>query len=139
MADMKVRNAFIPPTALRMLRTVTSPRSRFALDLRTIGSGGEALGAETFAWGRGALGIAVNEFYGQTEANLVVSSCAAIGVVRPGFIGKPVPGHTVRVIREDGAPCEPGELGQVAVRRPDPVMFLGYWNSPEATAAKFVG
>jgi acetyl-CoA synthetase len=60
MADMKVRNAFIPPTALRMLRTVANPRSRFALNLRTIGSGGEALGAETFAWAREALGIAVN-------------------------------------------------------------------------------
>jgi acetyl-CoA synthetase len=139
MADLKVRNAFIPPTALRMLRTVANPRSRFALDLRTIGSGGEALGAETFAWAREALGIAVNEFYGQTEANLVVSSCAAIGVVRPGFIGKPVPGHIVRVIRDDGAPCAPGELGQIAVRRPDPVMFLEYWNNPEATKAKFVG
>jgi acetyl-CoA synthetase len=121
-----------------MLRTVANPRSRFAFRLRTIGSGGEALGAETFAWAREALGIAVNEFYGQTEANLVVSSCAAIGVVRPGFIGKPVPGHAVRVIRDDGTPCAPGELGQIAVRRPDPVMFLEYWNNPEATAAKFV-
>jgi acetyl-CoA synthetase len=139
MADMRVRNAFIPPTALRMLRAVANPKGRFALDLRTIGSGGEALGAETFAWAREALGIGVNEFYGQTEANLVVSSCSAIGVGKPGFIGKPVPGHAVRVIRSDGAACAPGELGQVAVRQPDPVMFLEYWNNPEATAAKFIG
>jgi acetyl-CoA synthetase len=54
-------------------------------------------------------------------------------------MGRPIPGHDVRVIREDGAPCGPEELGQVAVRRPDPVMFLTYWNRPEATAAKFVG
>jgi acetyl-CoA synthetase len=134
-----VRNTFIPPTALRMLRTVPNPRARFDLDLRTIGSGGETLGTETFAWAREALGLAVNEFYGQTEANLVVSSCAAIGVGKPSFMGKAVPGHRVGVIREDGAPCEPGELGQIAVLRPDPVMFLGYWNKPEATAAKFVG
>ena len=57
MADLKVRNAFIPPTALRMLRTVANPRGRFDLALRTIGSGGETLGAETFAWGREALGV----------------------------------------------------------------------------------
>ena len=139
MADMEVRNAFIPPTALRMMRAVPDPKVRFGFDLRTIGSGGEALGAETFAWGREALGVAINEFYGQTEANLVVSSCAAVGVGKPGFIGKPVPGHAVRVIRNDGTPCEPGELGQVAVRRPDPVMFVEYWNNPEATKAKFVG
>ena len=139
MADLKVRNAFIPPTALRMLRTVANPRVRFDLALRSIGSGGETLGAETFAWGREALGVAVNEFYGQTEANLVVSSCAAIGVGKPGTMGKAVPGHQIGIIRADGTSCEPGELGQIAVRRPDPVMFLGYWNNPTATEAKFVG
>src|SRR5829696_2424692 len=138
MADLKVRNVFMPPTALRMLRTVANPRGRFDLDLRTIGSGGETLGAETLAWGREALGLAINEFYGQTEANLVVASCAAIGVAKPGSMGKPAPGHTVAVIRDDGSLCEPGELGQIAVRRPDPVMFLGYWNNPAATASKFV-
>ncbi len=72
MAKTAVRNAFIPPTALRMLRTAASPRGRHALALRTVGSGGEALGAETFEWGKSALGLVVNEFYGQTECNLVV-------------------------------------------------------------------
>src|SRR5215203_6113788 len=138
MADMGVRNTFIPPTALRMLRAVPNPRGRFDLNLRTIGSGGEALGAETFAWGREALGLAINEFYGQTECNLVLASCAAIGVARPGAIGRPVPGHIVGVIRDDGTPCEPGELGQIAVARPNPVMFLRYWNKPGATKAKFI-
>jgi acetyl-CoA synthetase len=139
MADQKVRNTFVPPTALRMLRTVPNPGGRFDLALRTVASGGEALGAETFAWGREALGLTINEFYGQTECNLVLSSCAAIGVAKPGAIGKPVPGHAVGVIREDGTLTEPGELGQIAVKRPDPVMFLGYWNKPGATEAKFVG
>jgi acetyl-CoA synthetase len=139
MADHQVRNTFVPPTALRMLRTVPNPRGRFALALRTIASGGETLGAETFAWGREALGLTINEFYGQTECNLVLSSCAAIGVAKPGAIGKPVPGHKVAVIRDDASPCEPGELGQIAVARPDPVMFLSYWNKPGATEAKFIG
>lgn len=139
MAEHKVRNTFVPPTALRMLRTVPNPRGRFDLNLRTVASGGEALGAETFAWGREALGLTINEFYGQTECNLVLSSCAAIGVAKPGAIGKPVPGHRVAIIREDGTPCEAGELGQIAVARPDPVMFLSYWNKPGATEAKFVG
>ena len=103
MADHEVRNTFVPPTALRMLRTVPNPRGRFALALRTIASGGETLGAETFAWGREALGLTINEFYGQTECNLVLSSCAAIGVAKPGAIGKPVPGHEVAVIRDDGS------------------------------------
>jgi len=107
--------------------------------LRSVGSGGEALGAETYEWGRSALGVAINEFYGQTECNLVLSGCGAIGVTRPGAIGKPVPGHEVAVIRDDGERCEVGEQGQIAILRPDPVMFLEYWDRPDATRDKFIG
>jgi acetyl-CoA synthetase len=136
-AKMHVRNAFIPPTALRMLRSV--PRPKASIKLRSVGSGGEALGAETYEWGKATLGVAINEFYGQTECNLVLASCAAIGISRPGAIGKPVPGHEVAVIRPDGSQCAPGELGQIAIRRPDPVMFLQYWGQPDATCEKFIG
>jgi len=139
MARHGVRNAFIPPTALRMLRAVPNPRGRHAIALRSVGSGGEALGAETFEWGKSALGIAINEFYGQTECNLVVGACAAIGVVRPGAIGKAIPGHIVAVIDAEGRVLKAGELGQIAVKRPDPVMFLEYWGKPDATREKFVG
>jgi acetyl-CoA synthetase len=137
MARMGVRNAFIPPTALRMLRSAAPPKG--TLRLRSVGSGGEALGAETYEWGRSALGVTINEFYGQTECNLVLASCAAIGVSRPGAIGKPVPGHRVAVIRPDGSQCAPGELGQIAIARPDPVMFLEYWGKADATRDKFIG
>jgi acetyl-CoA synthetase len=92
MARAGVRNAFIPPTALRMMRS-----------------------------------------------NLVLASCAQIGVSRPGTIGKPVPGHSVAIIRPDGSRCAPGESGEIAIRRPDPVMFLEYWGKPDATRDKFVG
>ena len=134
-----VRNAFVPPTGLRMMRGVDNPVGRYGLGLRTLASGGESLGTPTFEWGREVLGLPINEFYGQTECNLVLSSSRAMGVMRAGFIGKPVPGHEVAVIREDGSICDPGETGQVAIRRPDPVMFLGYWNRPDATAEKFIG
>jgi acetyl-CoA synthetase len=137
MAKASVRNAFIPPTGLRMLRSVGKPRHD--VRLRTIGSGGESLGPETYEWGKSALGLVINEFYGQTECNLVVSACAAIGVSKPGVIGKPVPGHVVGVIGTDGKLCRPGEIGQIAVKRPDPVMFLAYWGRPDATRDKFVG
>jgi len=134
-----VRNAFIPPTALRMLRAVPNPRGRYDIRLRSVGSGGEALGAETFEWGKDALGVPINEFYGQTECNLVVGACAAIGMVRPGAIGKAIPGHTVAVIDGEGREVKPGTIGQIAVKRPDPVMFLEYWGKPEATRGKFIG
>jgi acetyl-CoA synthetase len=137
MARMNVRNAFIPPTALRMLRSASRPTA--GMRLRSVGSGGEALGAETYEWGKSALGVTINEFYGQTECNLVLASCAALGVSRAGAIGKPVPGHRVAVIRPDGSQCAPGELGQIAIKRPDPVMFLEYWGKPDATRDKFIG
>ena len=138
-ADLKIRNIFIPPTALRMLRTVPNPRSTYDIQLRTIASAGEALGAETLLWAQEALGLTINEAYGQTECNLVIGSSGAIGMTKPGYIGKPVPGHVVAIIREDGSRCQPGEVGQIAIQRPDPVMFLGYWNRETATAEKFIG
>jgi acetyl-CoA synthetase len=138
-ADHGVRNAFIPPTALRMLRAVPRPRERFGFEMRSLMSAGETLGAETAAWGREAIGVPIDEAYGQTECNLVVGTCSALGVAKPGATGRPLPGHDVAIIREDGSRCEPGELGQIAVRRPNPVMFLRYWNNEEGTRAKFVG
>ena len=136
---LHIRNAFIPPTALRMVRSVERPAQRYKLNLRTMASGGESLGAEVYEWGRRELGLTINEFYGQTECNLVLASCAINGVSRAGAIGKSVPGHVADIIREDGTICEANEQGQVAVKRPDPVMFLEYWNRPDATAAKFIG
>ncbi|RMF02405.1 MAG: AMP-dependent synthetase [Alphaproteobacteria bacterium] len=139
MEEAGVRNAFIPPTALRMLRAVERPAERYKLSLRTIASGGESLGRETLEWGESALGLTINEFYGQTECNYVLSSCAPLGVVKPGSIGKPVPGHVVAVIAPDGSELPPGEQGQIAIRNPDPNMFLEYWKRPEATREKFIG
>ncbi|HRK23991.1 MAG TPA: AMP-binding protein [Beijerinckiaceae bacterium] len=139
MAQHQVRNTFIAPTALRMLRTVARPRERFGISLRTLASGGETLGEEVYAWGRQELSLTINEFYGQTECNLIAASCAAGGVSRSGSLGKAVPGHVVGIIREDGTPCAVGEIGIIAARRPDPAMFLEYWGQPEATRAKFIG
>ncbi len=136
---LQVRNAFIPPTALRMLRSVHVSGRRYEHKLRTLASGGESLGAEIYDWGREAFGLTINEFYGQTECNLVLASSHAMGVSRAGAIGKAVPGHICDVIRADGTRCEPDEPGQIAVLRPDPVMFLGYWNREQATRDKFLG
>jgi acetyl-CoA synthetase len=135
----RVRNAFLPPTALKMMRPVRAPRERFGLDLRSVASGGEALGEDILAWSKEALGVGVNEFYGQTEANLLVGNCGSLYPVRPGSMGRPIPGHRVAVVSDAGEPVPAGQTGIIAVERPDPVMFLGYWNNPEATEAKFAG
>lgn len=134
-----VRNAFFPPTALKMLRTIPQPREQWELELETLACGGEPLGEETFDWAKEGLGIHINEFYGQTECNLVLSNCNALMPVRLGSMGRSVPGHHVSVIDDEGIPFGPGEVGEVAIRRPDPVMMLGYWNNEEATEKKYVG
>jgi acetyl-CoA synthetase len=134
MARHGVRNVFMPATALRMLRAARPPAG---LAVRSVASGGETLGEELLDWGRATFGLTINEFYGQTECNLVVSNCAGLYPVRPGSMGRPVPGHDVAVIGPAGERLPPGALGDIAIRRPDPVMFLGYWNNPDATARKF--
>jgi acetyl-CoA synthetase len=139
MARHHVRNVFMPPTALKMLRSLPPSAIRRKAALRSVASGGESLGAELLDWGRESFGLTINEFYGQTECNMTVSACEAMFPARPGAIGKAAVGHDVRVIDDEGQPLAPGQHGHIAVRSPDPVMFLGYWNRPAATKEKFIG
>lgn len=139
MARHSVRNVFLPPTALRLMRQIDSPRERYPYDLRSLGSGGETLGADLIEWGRETFGLTINEFYGQTEVNVVVGNSAPLFPVRPGSMGRAIPGHTVEVVDDAGNVLPPGTPGIIAVLRPDPVMFLEYWGKPEATAEKFRG
>lgn len=133
-----IQNAFLPPTALKMMRQVADA-SKWDIDMRSVASGGESLGTELIEWGKQVFGATINEFYGQTECNMIVSSCADVGLTRPGFMGKAVPGHEVAVIDEKtGRRLEVGQEGGIAVLSPDPVMFLRYWNNAEATEEKFV-
>lgn len=139
MARHGVTHAFLPPTALKMLRTVEQPRERHALSLVAVSSGGESLGEELIEWGRAALGVTLNEFYGQTECNVVLSSCSTLFEPRIGSIGKAVPGHVVAIVDDAGHELPRGTEGNIGIRAPDPVMFLGYWRNPEATREKFAG
>jgi len=139
MARHQVRNAFIPPTGLKLMRNVENPAARWKLNLRSLASGGESLGAELLQWARDTFGVTINEFYGQTECNMTLSSCDALFPVRPGAIGKAAPGHDVSIVDDAGHAVRIGMIGNIAVRSPDPVTFLGYWNRPEATREKFIG
>ena len=156
MARHGVTHTFLFPTALKaMLKAVPQPRERYALKLRAIMSAGEAVGDTVFAWCRDALGVVVNEMFGQTEINYIVGNCGrfvdAKGRVHPGWPARPgsrgraYPGHRIAVIDDDGRECPRGTPGDVAVHRldvhghPDPVFFLGYWKNEDATRAKFTG
>ncbi|TAN58825.1 MAG: AMP-dependent synthetase [Rhodospirillales bacterium] len=137
MARHGVRNVFLPPTALKLMRQAGSFPAK--PHLRSIGSGGETLGEELQDWGRQTFGVTINEFYGQTECNLVVGNCASVMEVRKGSMGRAIPGHTVEIVDDEGNPQPPGTPGNIAILKGDPVMFLEYWQNPDATAAKFAG
>ena len=139
MAKHGVRNTFLPPTALKLMRQVPRPAERYDIHLRSVGSGGETLGEELLQWGRENLGLTINEFYGQTEVNLVVGNCFEVMPIKPGSMGKAIPGHTVEIIDEKGQTLPAGATGSIAIRCPDPVMMLQYWKNPEATSQKFAG
>jgi len=132
-AQSGARNVFFPPTALRMLKA----EGVALAGLRSVASGGEPLGAQMLEWGREAFGLDINEFYGQTECNMVASSCGAEFAARAGCIGKAVAGHRLAVLDAQGLPTQ--SEGDVAVRRGAASMMLGYWNRPEKTAAKYLG
>lgn len=135
MAEFKVTAAFITPTALRAIRReAPEPLKDFDLKIRAISTAGEAPGRELVEWASSAFKAPVNEFYGCTEANLVVTNNSLWA--KPGSLGRPAPGHVVEVVDENGNPQPPGVEGLIAVKLPDPVAFLGYWRNPEATAAK---
>ncbi|HRD75744.1 MAG TPA: AMP-binding protein [Hyphomicrobiaceae bacterium] len=139
MARHKVRNLLLPPTAMRLMRAVPNPRERFAYHVRSLISGGEPVGADMIAWGEDTFGFKLSEVYGQTECNIVVGNNPDIMPVKPGSMGRAMPGHTVAIVDDAGNVLPRGATGIVAVKRPDPVMFLEYWKRPEATREKFRG
>ena len=156
MERQRVTHAFLFPTALKaMMKAVPAPQERYELRLVAMMSAGEAVGDAVFDWCRTALGVGVNEMFGQTEMNYIVGNCgrtiAADGRIgpgwpaRPGSMGRPYPGHRVAVLDEAGSECPRGTPGDVALHRldrhadPDPIFFLGYWKNEAATRAKFTG
>ncbi|MCC6192863.1 MAG: AMP-binding protein, partial [Burkholderiales bacterium] len=146
MAKYQVRNTFLFPTALKLImKAFPRPREQFDLNLRSIMSAGEAVGTTVFAWAQEALGVTINEMFGQTEMNYIVGNCHTAWPAKPGSMGRPYPGHRVAVVDDDGREVPRGEAGDVAVNRiapdgtPDPVFFLGYLDNPEATRKKYAG
>jgi acetyl-CoA synthetase len=146
MQRYRVTNTFLFPTALKqMMKAFPEPRRHFRLTLRAIMSAGEAVGDAVYGYTREALGVTLNEMFGQTEINYIVGNSHARWPSKPGSMGRAYPGHRIAVIDEQGRELPPGECGEVAVHRrdrhgdPDPVFFLGYWRNDAATRRKFTG
>ncbi|MFN0159819.1 MAG: AMP-binding protein [Burkholderiales bacterium] len=139
MARHRIRNVFLPATVLKMMRMVDSPRDKWDVALRTIHTGGETVGEDVIRWAEEALGPTPHEGFGQTEAVLIVGNCVDLMPIKAGALGRPVPGHEIDLLDTEGRPVAVGETGEIALKRPHPVMFLRYWNDEAATLAKFRG
>jgi len=139
MGRHRVRNTLLTPSVLKLIRQVPDPARRHGLALRSIISGSEAVGKDLLEEMNLALGATINEGFGQTECNMVLGNCASLGNMRIGSLGSAIPGHQAAIVDDDGVPLPAGALGNIAFRRPDPVMLLEYWGKPEATREKFAG
>jgi acetyl-CoA synthetase len=139
MARHGVTKAFMPPTALRMLMTVDDPTDRWDLEVETLAAAGEPLTPEIVSWVDEHLpGVAIHEFYGQTELNLVVGNRSSWFDTRPGSMGRPLPGYAVELLDpETQTPVGVDEPGEIAVKPGDErVFFERYWGLPEKTEEK---
>src|SRR6266436_2706442 len=84
MADYNIRNVFLPPTALKLMRLADVKHE--GVKLRSIFTGGESLGGELLGWVRATFGIDAHEVFGQTECNLVIGSNSKLFPIRPESI-----------------------------------------------------
>jgi acetyl-CoA synthetase len=136
MREHQVTLTLLPATALRMIRA--TGLSGEGLSMRAVCSGGEAVGADLLGWSESFFDCIVNEGFGQTELNACIGNCASVYPVKPGALGRALPGTVVAVLDDDGNPIT-GETGEIAIDRHHPNTMLEYWRNPKATEEKFHG
>ena len=136
MAEHKVTGFCAPPTVYRFL--IRLDLSRFDLSaLRHCTTAGELLNDSVFHEWKRKTGLPIHEGYGQTETTLQLLTLPCM-TPKPGSIGRPAPGWDLRLLKEDGSACAPGEEGEICIpvepRRPVG-LFTGYLDEPAKTAA----
>jgi acetyl-CoA synthetase len=132
---------YTAPTAIRMLMKagVELARSRTYPALRHLASVGEPLNPEAVVWGVEAFGRPFHDTWWQTETGAIMIANYPCLEIRPGSMGRPVPGVEAGIVRkrEDGGADVidvPGEVGELALRPGFPSMFRGYLNDVERTS-----
>ncbi len=136
---------YTAPTAVRMLMKAGKDLARrFDLKrLRFVASVGEPLNPEAVVWGQEVLGLPIHDNWWQTETGGIMISNYAAMDIRPGSMGKPLPGITAGIVRRVGDSVEeidePGVEGELALRPGWPSMFRGYLNEDERYRKCFAG
>ncbi|MET7936382.1 AMP-binding protein [Streptomyces sp. NPDC005322] len=138
-----VTNFTAGPTVYRKLRGAQVPVPG-DLRLRRCSAAGEPLPPDVVDWAREALGVPVRDHYGSTELGMAIAHAWHPDLrrdIKPGSMGRPLPGWDVRILREDtnSAVAATGVPGRVVVDiDASPLMwFTGYRDAPERTAEKF--
>ena len=103
--------------------------------MRLFVSGSAPLSAQVFEEFRERFGHAILERYGMSETLMNISN-PYVGERRPGSVGLPLPGVSVRLLDAEGRPVADGEIGEVYLKGPN--VFAGYWRRDDATRAAFV-
>ena len=123
-----------PPTMYRML--IKQDLSKYDLSsIHHATTAGEALNPEVFYQFEKATGLRIHEGFGQTEMTLGIANLYGANI-KPGAMGKPVPGYGIDIVDQDGNPVEDGVNGEIVIRtEPKPTcgVFLGYYRNQEAT------
>jgi len=105
--------------------------------LRLCVSAGESVNPEVVLRWKQMTGVDLLDGYGQTETLMTILNYPVMPV-KPGSMGKPLPGSTFEVISDDGALKADGEVGHLAMALPSPQFMLGYWNDPQRTRDNIV-
>lgn len=136
----RVRNLFATPTALRAMAALGDVSGRYpGIDLRIACCAGEPLNPEVIRWFESQFGIVPFDYYGLSESYPLCGNFPTMEV-RPGSMGKPMPGWQVALLDEDERPVPTGETGEICLAaRSNPHYPLGYWNRPEDSAEVFGG
>ena len=124
--------------ATELRRLVAEDVSEWDLSaLRLAVSAGESVNPEILdAWQR-STGVALLDGYGQTETLMTVLNYPGMPV-KPGSMGRPLPGVEAAVLDERGGLHARDARGRLVIRAPNPQLMLGYWNDPELTGAQYV-
>lgn len=140
MARNKVTTALVNPTLLRKIRAdVPDAGTLFPQSLHAVCSSNEPLTEDLIVWFRTQFGVTLLDYYGSTESYPLLGNFPGVPV-KPGSMGRPLPGWDVALLDEDDRPVDQGTPGEVCLRsRSNPQFPLGYWNLPEATEESFGG
>jgi len=125
----------VPAIYVRLLDIPLEQAREIGAGMRLFVSGSAPLSAQTFEEFRARFGHNILERYGMSE-NLMNISNPYIGERRPGSVGLPLPGVSVRLLDNAGQPVADGETGEIYLKGPN--VFAGYWRREEATRAAFL-